>query len=74
MATASAGFIQSKWVPASAFQQYYTLDKQIGFKNASLLAGGTYQTNGPWLPGGGEKTGTAHLSLKWQPTNKISMD
>jgi outer membrane receptor for ferrienterochelin and colicin len=73
-ATASAGFIQSKWVPSSAFQQYYTLDKQISFKNTSLLAGGTYQTNGPWIPGGGEKTGTAHLNMKWDPGKKISVD
>ncbi len=73
-ATAAAGFIQSKWTPSSAFQQYYTLDKNISFKNTGVLAGGTYQTNGPWLPGGGEKTGTAHISLTWDPTNKISMN
>ena len=73
-ATASAGFIQSKWVPSSVFQQYYTLDKQIGFKNTSLIAGGTYQTNGAWLPGGGEKTGTAHLNLHWNPGSKFSAD
>ena len=73
-ATASAGFIQSKWVPSNVFQQYYTLDKQIGFKNTSLLAGGTYQTNGAWLPGGGEKTGTVHVNLKWDPTKKFSVN
>jgi outer membrane receptor protein involved in Fe transport len=73
-ATAAAGFIQSKWVPASAFQQYYTLDKYFGFKKTSLLAGGTYQTSGPWLPGGGEKTGTAHINLNWDPANKISIN
>jgi outer membrane receptor protein involved in Fe transport len=73
-ATTAAGLIQSKWVPASAFQQYYTLDKNIGFKNTGLLAGGTYQINGPWLPGGGEKTGTGHISLKWDPGNKISVN
>ena len=72
-ATASAGFIQSKWVPSSAFQQYYTFDKQVSFKNLSLLAGGTYQTNGAWLPGGG-KTGTAHVNMKWDPGKKISVD
>ncbi len=73
-ATASVGFIQSKWVPSSAFQQYYTLDKQCSFKNVSLLVGGTYQTNGAWLPGGDDNTGTAHLSLKWDPGKKISVN
>ena len=73
-ATAAAGFIQSKWVPNNAFQQYYTMDKNIGLKNGGLLAGGTYQTNGPWLPGGGEKTGTGHINLKWDASNKISVD
>ena len=74
MATASAGFIESKWVPNAVFQQYYTLDKQVSFKNTSLLAGATYQTNGAWLPGGGEKTGTAHLNLHWDPGTKFSAD
>ena len=73
-ATVGAGFIQSKWTPSSAFQQYYTLDKYFGFKKASLLAGGTYQTNEPWLPGGGEKTGTGHINLKWDPWRKMSAD
>jgi outer membrane cobalamin receptor len=73
-ATTAAGLIQSKWVPASSFQQYYTLDKNIGFRNVSMLLGGTYQANGPWLPGGGEKTGTGHISLKWEPDNKISVN
>ena len=72
-ATAGAGFIESKWVPSSAFQQYFTLDKPFSFKNTSVLAGGTYQSNGPWLPGGGEKTGTAHLNIKWDPGNKMSV-
>ena len=61
-------------MPASAFQQYYTLDKQIGFKKGGLLAGGTYQTNAPWLPGGGEKTGTGHIKLNWELTKKVSVD
>ena len=72
-ATASARFIQSKWVPNNAFQQYYTLDKNIGFKNGGLLAGGTYQANGPWLPGGGEKTGTGHIKLNQELTKKVSI-
>ncbi len=73
-AMAGAGFIESKWVPSNAFQQYYTLDKPFSFKNTSVLVGGTYQSNGPWLPGGGEKTGTAHLNMKWSPLKKISVD
>jgi len=72
--SAAAGFIQSKWVPCSAFQQYYTLEKTQGFKNLGVSLGGTYQSSQEWLPGGGAKTGTAHLGLKWDLNKKLSVN
>jgi len=72
--SAGAGFIKSKWVPSSVFQQYYTVEKTTGFKNLGISLGGTYQSNGAWLPGGGAKTGTAHLGLKWDPNKKLSVN
>jgi outer membrane receptor protein involved in Fe transport len=72
--SAGTGFIDSKWVPSPAFQQYYTVEKTMGFKNLGLSLGGTYQSNGAWLPGGGAKTGTAHIGLKWDPGKRFSVN
>ncbi|HET7001799.1 MAG TPA: TonB-dependent receptor, partial [Puia sp.] len=72
--SAGAGFIQSKWVPSSVFQQYYTVEKTMGFKNLGVSLGGTYQTNGAYLPGGGSQTGTARLGMNWNPDKKLSVN
>ncbi len=73
-ASAAAGFIQSKWVASSVFQQYYSLEKTLGFQRLGISLGGTWQTNGAYLPGGGGKTGTAHIGLKWDPGKKLSVN
>jgi outer membrane receptor protein involved in Fe transport len=70
--TASAGFIQSKWVTKNPFQQYYHVESVSGLKTAALTLGGSYQSNGPYLPGGGRNAETVYTGIRWDLGNRLT--
>ncbi|HEY2350809.1 MAG TPA: TonB-dependent receptor [Puia sp.] len=70
--TASAGFLRSKWVQSNPYQQFYNLQSVTGLKNVSVTLGGTFMSNGAYLPEGGSKSEAVYAGVKWNPSDKLT--
>ncbi|HEY2350808.1 MAG TPA: TonB-dependent receptor [Puia sp.] len=70
--TASAGFLRSKWVQSDPYQQFYNLQSVTGLKKVSVTLGGTFMSNGAYLPEGGSKSEAMYAGVKWNPSVKLT--
>lgn len=70
--TASAGFLNSKWVSSPAFQQYYSVQSVAGFKNAAWTVGGSYNSTSAYLPEGQDNSKSIFSNLKWDISKKLT--
>jgi outer membrane receptor protein involved in Fe transport len=70
--TASAGFLNSKWVSSPAFQQYYSVQSVAGFKKAAWTVGGSYNSTGAYLPEARDNSKSIFSNLKWDISKKLT--